>query len=107
MRSPLPRPPTFPSCSRDGPSTYTVDSDLAEPSHACPTVLASRSFPSHSDIAYWLTSQPGTEPPATYRGRPAPEMSNLYTSVRCGRGGIVPPRCHAVGHTCHLLSVAT
>ena len=46
--------------------------------------MATRSRPSYSDSEYWLSNQPGTEPEATYRGRPGAEVSNLCTSVRCG-----------------------
>ena len=56
-------------------------------------MVATRSRPSCSDSAYWLSSQPDTDPDAAYRGRPAPGRSNLCTSVRCGRAwGRAGPR---------------
>ena len=42
-----------------------------------PVVVATRSFPSHSDSEYWLMRYPGTEPPARYFGRPGADVSNL------------------------------
>src|SRR4051794_33036534 len=66
-------------------------------------VRATRRSPFHSDSAYWLISRPGTEPAATNLGRPAPLVSNLYSSVRgslAGRRGIgvptIPPGVPAI-----------
>src|SRR5215470_13388250 len=85
------------SLSPRGSRTYTELSDLGPPGG--PTVVATRSLPWYSDIEYWLSSRPGTVPDPTWRGLPAPVVSNLYSSVvgGCvGRGpstvGMAAPR---------------
>src|SRR5262245_23161999 len=85
MRSPLPSPPTLPDSTSWPPfwrSTYTDDSDrLPGLAHGRAVVVATRRFPSHSDIEYWFSSQPSTSPAAANRGVLVPLMSNLYSWV--------------------------
>ena len=59
------------------------------------TVDATRSTPSYSDIAYWLSSMPGTSPDPRYVLAPDAAVTNLCTLVVAG----VPSRLHSVVET--------
>ena len=71
-------------------STRTPDWLGSASFHGVPSVVATRSAPSYSDIEYWFRTWPGTEPAPTWAAGPSPCRSNAWRAVENAAGSRAP-----------------